>query len=147
MKAVIFDLDGTLCDDSHRMHLLGSPGVKKDYKAYNALLHLDKVKEAVKMTLNGFHMYGCKIFLVTGRFEEVREATEKWLVENQITYDGLVMRDNKDYRSGDIVKREELNKIRACGYDVIAAFEDRQKLIDMFREEGLVCFAVENREN
>mgnify|MGYP001305624926 CR=1 FL=1 len=143
MKTVIFDIDGTLADDSHRLHFVESK--PKDYKQYNDLMHMDTVKPEVKALLEQYHKVGYVVKLITGRWERHRDVTEKWLFENGIFHDGLTMRQDEDFRCGTIVKREELNKLRQEGHNVVAAFEDRNKLINMFREEGVTCFAVENR--
>lgn len=146
MKAVIFDIDGTLADDSHRLELLEpDENGRKDYEAYNSLMSLDLPKLAVKLLAIGFDKQGVMIYVITGRFARHRAETKAWLLKHGIPFDFLIMRRDGDYRCGTIIKREELNIIRRKGYNVIAAFEDRNKLIDMFREEGLICFAVENR--
>ena len=49
------------------------------------------------------------------------------------------MRSENDCRSDVDVKREILQKIREQ-YDVSFVFDDRRSVVQMWREEGLVCF-------
>ena len=49
------------------------------------------------------------------------------------------MRAAGDYRADDIVKRELLATIRADGFEPVIAIDNRQRVVDMWREEGLIC--------
>jgi len=40
------------------------------------------------------------------------------------------------------VKREMLDRIRADGYNPIMAFEDRSRVVKMWREAGIPCAQV-----
>lgn len=49
------------------------------------------------------------IVLVSGRPDDYRSATEKWLKEHCIPYKELYMRHSGDFRPDDIVKQEIYN--------------------------------------
>jgi hypothetical protein len=49
------------------------------------------------------------------------------------------MRKAKDYRDDAIVKSEMLDEILKT-YSVIAVFDDRTKVVDMWRSRGLFVF-------
>ena len=75
-RIVICDIDGTIADNSHRQHyLLG----KKDWK--NFFLAIDKDKPILKILkkIECLYQDGFQIIFVTGRPEEYRELTQKWL--------------------------------------------------------------------
>ena len=58
----------------------------------------------------------------------------------------LYMRGDKDRRGDDIVKRELLAGIRSDGFDPKLAIDDRRRVVDMWRSEGLVCAQVAEGE-
>ena len=80
------------------------------------------------------------IVYCSGRSEDARAATEQWLR----TYDlsgPLYMRAEGDIRRDSVVKRELLDRIGEF-YDVQAAIDDRQQVVDMWRAAGLLCLQV-----
>tara|TARA_Y100001963_G_C6747458_1_gene432386 strand:- start:983 stop:1612 length:630 start_codon:yes stop_codon:yes gene_type:complete len=61
------------------------------------------------------------------------------------TSDQLFLRADKDYREDSIVKSEMLDKlIETEGVNVnsLIIFDDRQSVVDMWRERGVTCFQV-----
>jgi hypothetical protein len=52
------------------------------------------------------------------------------------------MRTEGDHRSDDIVKKEIYEKRIAPWYDVVAVFDDRDKVVKMWRDLGLLCCQV-----
>jgi hypothetical protein len=52
------------------------------------------------------------------------------------------MRDDNDRRADDIVKRELLGRMRADRFNPQLAIDDRRRVVDMWRSEGLVCAQV-----
>jgi hypothetical protein len=52
------------------------------------------------------------------------------------------MRSDKDRRADDIVKRELLARMRADQFNPALAIDDRRRVVDMWRAEGLVCAQV-----
>ena len=80
MKCFIFDLDGTLADDSHRAHFIASG--TKDWDAYYAACPDDKPIEHTIQLAHDLHARGYKIVIITGRSETVRRETEDWLIRH-----------------------------------------------------------------
>lgn len=135
-KAIICDLDGTLCDVSHRRHFV-SDG-RKDYDKFNAACVDDPCIDPIRLLINAMSDRWYDIILCSGRGNEWRHETEKWLSDFDISYDKLHMRAEKDYRSDVIVKREMLREIEK-DYEILFVVDDRQSVVDMWREEGLTC--------
>lgn len=79
------------------------------------------------------------IIIVSGRSEEARAETENWLTENRVPYSRLILRDEGDYRPDDVVKRGILDRLRSEGHVVEGVVDDRDKVVAMWRDEGLVC--------
>jgi len=137
-KWIIFDIDGTLADISHRLHHI--KGDKKDWNAFNSGIMHDAVKKDIKElyiiceeTLN-------HIAIVTGRFEKYRKETEKWLLDNLFFYDELHMRPDDDYSSDYIIKEMIWEKnFRNKNRDIVFIVDDRQQVVDMWRSKGITC--------
>ncbi|MGU3575680.1 hypothetical protein ACLBWZ_09105 [Brucellaceae bacterium C25G] len=138
MKTIIFDLDGTLADIHHRRSYLKKD--TPDWKKFNASMGSDTpnvpVVELYK-TLWAANSY--QLIIVSGRGEEYRAITEQWLVWNEIPFDILMLRQAGDFRTDAVVKREILLEIRARYGEVLFAVDDRQQVVDMWRENGVTC--------
>ena len=52
------------------------------------------------------------------------------------------MRGDNDRRADDIVERERLARMRADRFNPELAIDDRRRVVDMWRSEGLVCAQV-----
>lgn len=140
MKTYIFDIDNTIANNQHRVHYLHE--TPKNWNEWHKNHHLDtpywEIIDLMEMALDN----GIRIVLCTGRDEKVRDETRKWLEEHDIHYHHLYMRPLGDRRDDSEVKRELLKQIRADGYDPVLVFEDRDRVVAMWREEGLRCLQV-----
>lgn len=140
---VIFDIDGTLANGEHRQHHVRGP--KKNWMAYMDGLAEDTVHEHVRAAFRCFKNnpgIDYHIYLLSGRDEPYREATEKWLLDNDIFgYHELYMRPANDYRPDDIIKEELFNKHFGEFKDrVLCVFDDRPRVIRMWRKIGIPIF-------
>lgn len=138
------DIDGTVADCTHRLHHI-SDG-KHDWKAFFRDCVYDiPIPEVIK-TINMLEEAGAMIIMVSGRSDEVREQTERWLICNNVHYWASYMRKAGDYRADNIVKAELLEQVlKDRGIlmsDIVGVFEDRQQVVDMYREKGLRVFQV-----
>lgn len=52
------------------------------------------------------------------------------------------MRHLNDHRPDDVVKEEMLQQLRAEGKDILFVIDDRQKVVDMWRRNGLICLQM-----
>lgn len=87
--------------------------------------------------------YGYQVVLVSGREEKFREVTEYWLRTHRVFPSApLIMRPAGDNRSDEVVKRELYEKYIAPEYKVIVVFDDRNRVVKMWRELGLTCLQV-----
>jgi phosphoglycolate phosphatase-like HAD superfamily hydrolase len=138
---VIVDLDGTLADCTHRLHHI-KDGQRKNWDAFFAGCHLDEPNPVVVSLVHSLER-DHRIIFCSGRPEKTRKDTEKWLREHLgVVAPQLYMRGDSDRRADDIVKRELLERIRSDGFDPKLAIDDRQRVVDMWRSEGLVCAQV-----
>ncbi len=159
-KTIIFDLDGTICDVTHRRKFVASK--PKNWDAWNKGIALDTPNEAVKFMFESIvHKIGVEVIFVSGRGEEYRKETETWLIDNGFDpflfytlprnrrlYEGrdfasnLYMRRAGDKRDDSIVKGEIADKIVAEGHDIFCVFDDRKRVVDMWVDRGIFVFDV-----
>lgn len=143
MFDIIVDIDGTIANNKHRSHFVQEK--PKNWVKYKSLLNLDLVYWDIIKVLNVLRYAGSRLVLCTGRDEDERDDTEKWLRRNNIDtmFRKMYMRTAKDNRPDYVIKKELLVKIREDGYNPSLVFDDRQSVVDMWRAEGLRCLAVQ----
>ena len=143
MKWIIFDLDGTLADIEDRRQLCTKENGKMDWNKFfdPENIKLDKPNWPVINTLLAFVQAGYKIAIFTGRSASTLDATKKWLHEYGIEYNAFKMRPKRNFRPDEQLKLEWLNDMDWKD-NVEAVFDDRQKVVDMWREIGLTCMQV-----
>ena len=138
--AVIFDMDGTLCDvSSIRHHLIPSDHRftgKKDFNAFhsesvNCPPHWWVLNAALHKQIQGY-----KIIVVTARQEKYRPHTSWWLSENLLVPDEHHHRPNGDFRKDVEIKREILEGLRKR-YDIVQAWDDNPAIIELWKSEGI----------
>ncbi len=133
----VFDIDGTLADNTHRRHFVERVVGKKDWKSFNNSMAKDTPNKAIVSILHAAKDIGLTTVLATGRGEEYREVTEKWLADNFISYDLLFMRPAKDYRPDTEIKKEMLADMRRKGLEPHYVVDDRNSVVAMWREAGI----------
>lgn len=140
MNCFICDLDGTLCGTAHRKHWVTTE--PKNWNAFFGGIPNDSPIEAVMRAVEAISdMY--PIFLVSGRPEKYRAETVDWLERYSLDmYDALHMRKDGDNRPDDIVKSEIADQIIAQGYNILGVFDDRPRVISMWRARGIFVFDV-----
>ena len=70
------------------------------------------------------------------------ESTIKWLKDNNINYDEIHMRQKNDYRKDSVVKKEIFYNIINKKYKVRFVLDDRDIVVNMWRDLGLDCYQV-----
>lgn len=137
---IIFDIDGTLADITHRRHFVTTK--PKNWAAFQALAHKDGIVEAVGILARTLAEFPHRVILCSGRGEQERPVTEAWLAKHRIPYERLYMRAEGDYRADDIIKAGILAQMRADGFRPAIAFDDRDRVVKMWRVNGIVCAQV-----
>lgn len=141
---VIFDLDGTLALIDHRRHLV--EGKEKDWKAFYAACVDDEPNHPVIAAFQSHRAAGHHCMVVSGRSDEVRAETEAWLFEHVYQGEGIafapIMRSEGDFTPDDQLKRSWLNDGTIPRDRVLCAYDDRDKVVAMWRTEGIPCFQV-----
>lgn len=165
---IIFDLDGTLADCEHRRHFVErshptnenkrlseislekSPpidpfyqGWRPDWKAFYEACDKDEliipVAEIYDRLWKQSDYYDC-FEIWSGRCESVRKKTEKWLEKHSIYYSSLKMRPIGDSTPDDQLKEMWLHDAKLKGEKIDFVFDDRPKVIRMWRRHGIFVF-------
>lgn len=137
---VVFDLDGTLALIDHRSHYV--TGGNRNWHAFFAACVDDAPNapaiEALKAHCDALH----RVEIWSGRSDEVRKQTEDWLQAHGIDPFRLThMRAAGDYTPDVVLKRHWLLDLHDSERpDLI--YDDRRRVVDMWREEGVPCFQV-----
>ena len=142
-KIVIFDLDGTLALIDDRRDLATKDNGKFDWDVFfnPDNISLDLPNQPVIDMANLLHKQGFRIFILSGRSDVTHQVTVDWLNDNGVWWDHLVMRpQNQLYLPDNDLKQGWLDSI---GKDNVAmVFDDRNQVVDMWRQNGLTCFQV-----
>jgi hypothetical protein len=105
----------------------------------------DKPNMPVITVIRAMIRDGHEFGFVSGRMEQCRRETTEWLQreipELRYAIPLLWMREDGDSRPDEVVKLEIYERIAAY-YEVQGVFDDRAKVIAMWRSLGLTCFAV-----
>lgn len=126
-QAIICDLDGTLA-------LLDGRHPYDPETVAN-----DRLNEVVALILKRVDK---PTFFVSGRFEKYRQETEDWLKKHKIKYKALFMRANEDHGKDTDLKQYFYHQFFKGKYEVIFVLDDRNRVVKMWRDLGLVCLQV-----
>jgi len=134
------DLDGTLCDVEHRRHFVRGEG-RKDWQGFFWHMTEDKVIFPVMNTLKHFSSE-MSIVYCSGRPDNWRKQTQKWLDDNDAPKGDLFMRPRNDSRQDNIVKEILLDFEVLTRYNIFFCLDDRDQVVKMLRDRGLTVFQV-----
>lgn len=138
-QTVICDLDGTIS----LFKLPNGGSLRNPYDASTA--NNDIMNVAVAKMLQSLDFSGYQILFVSGREEKFRDPTMEFLMRFKETYNIeqpiiLIMRELGDFRGDEIIKQEIYANYIEPKYTVTAVFDDRRKVVRMWRELGLMVF-------
>lgn len=128
--AVMVDIDGTL---AHH-------GGRDIYDLSRA--HEDTPNRGVVAAVQSAAADGLAIIYCSGREDLSRDVTASWIARHVGVAGPLYMRPSDDKRKDSIVKRELFDEHIRDQFDVLYVLDDRNQVVDMWRELGLTCFQV-----
>lgn len=141
---IIFDIDGTLADCSHRLHWIASK--PKNWKAFFAGMENDAPITPTITVAQSLYGSCNNLIFCTGRPNKYRGVTLLWLEKHfgdWINALPLYMRDDRDNRPDYVAKEDMLRQMLEEGLDPKVAFEDREQVVAMWRRNGLICYQVQ----
>lgn len=133
-------------------------GFKADWRSFFAAVSDDAPNLPVIRTLQRLRAGGAEIWIWSGRSDECKAPTVEWLCKHGCLGNNPVgtlpwwpfgaperfrMRKAGDYRDDVVVKREWLSEIEPPEFNrLTAVFDDRARVVAMWREAGVPCFQV-----
>lgn len=165
----IFDLDGTLADLKHRRHFVEKPQCtcppgslqpacntcigfatgtlkyKPNWDAFHAACVDDTPIRPVIDTLCNLRMSGCDIYIWSGRMNTVLAETRQWLLKHVglTNANELRMRPAGDFTPDDQLKESWLLAMNPEDRArLVMVFDDRDRVVAMWRKHGIVCAQV-----
>lgn len=144
-NVVICDLDGTICDITHRLHY--GKGETKNWDLFFAGIKDDTPRrEVLDMVSRTCVENDAHLIFVSARPETYRKESQYWIVHNTFPLDYvyltehngwlLIMRDAHDKRPDTEVKSDIYEKYLKH-LNIVKVFDDRPSVIRMWREKGL----------
>lgn len=146
-KAIIIDLDGTICNLTHRLHYIQNGN--RDYDAFHEECAYDEpIDDIIAVVQSLRDRFGKDaIVFVTGRGEQCREATINWLEHYVGDFGALYMRQLNDFRKDVIIKEEILEDMVEDGYDPWLALDDREDIVRLWRDNGIKTLHCSDWQN
>lgn len=128
----VFDLDGTMCDVSHRIdNVYDATNCDKDGRH-------EHVVELCKL----LHNNGYKIFFFSGREDRFKENTVKWIEEHFGLPYSLHMRESGNFENDARLKERLFETHIKDQYNCRAWVDDRLMVCKFVHEAGLPLFRV-----
>ena len=139
-NVIICDLDGTISLDHGRAekYLRGPEG--KQWDQYFSACDEDTPNEPVIKLLRWIPQE-YEVWILSGRSDSTLEKTVKWLEQNDVPYDELVMREAADRTDDFELKIRWLDEYKLRDR-VLFVLEDRSRMVAAWRREQLEVFQV-----
>lgn len=131
---ILLDIDNCVADDAHRLPLinLAHPENFERFRAYHDESWRDNARNHEQFQSRG------DVVIVTSRPVEYQRVTTDWLNMNGIYPVASYFRGAGDVRGSVDIKREAAQDIqRRWPGAMLAAFDDRDDIIDMYRSMGI----------
>lgn len=125
---ILCDLDGTLA-------LFG------DANPYERDFEKDKINTPIYEILMKFQG-GVDLIFITGRQEKYIPKTKEFLRNSGLRYEKILFRKNDDLRKDSIIKQELYEANIKGKYNVFFVLDDRDSVVEMWRDLGLTCLQV-----
>ena len=142
MADVIFDVDGTLMDIDHRRHHVEQK--PRNFDKFREDMIWDTPNKDVVMMAKLLKEAGHRIIICTGRLEQDKDLTLKQLKDAGVKYDLALFRGKwEQYHPDDDIKENMLADMKKLGFNPTMAFDDRDRVVSMWRLNGLRVFQVD----
>jgi len=140
-QTIIFDVDGTIADVEHRRHFVSQKPA--DWKSFRNSTVFDTPVQWVCDIAKRFIAQGDNVAFFSARNESERSITEKqiseWIGEG---HQGLFLRPDGDFRRDDEFKSDLADKFEEVGGKIDIVFDDRNQVVDMWRQRGTTVVQV-----
>ena len=143
---VLVDIDGTIADTTHRLHHIQKE--PKDWNSFFMSCDADTPIKPIIQLVQELHDNGAAIIFCTGRDEKCRNLTFGWLMRyfsERLMFNATILMRRTNDRRHDTIVKPELLATAGIELDTIRlVLEDRNSMVDRWRELGLTCLQVAN---
>ncbi len=140
-QTIIFDVDGTIADVEHRRHFVTQKPA--DWKSFKEETVNDTPVQWVVDIAKRFIAQGDDVAFFSARNESQRGITEtqisEWIGNG---HKGLFLRPDGDFRPDEEFKSDLADKFEEFGGKIDLVFDDRNKVVDMWRARGTTVVQV-----
>jgi len=130
--AILVDMDGTLC---HREGFTDRDPYDWSRASEDGL---DPIVGDIVHRFSADHT----VIIFTARPASAELICRSWLKRHRVPFDHIFTRADKDNREDSIVKWEMYEEFVQPFWSVQFILDDRQRVVDMWREKGLKCLQV-----
>tara|TARA_B100002019_G_C21226268_1_gene577528 strand:- start:1084 stop:1524 length:441 start_codon:yes stop_codon:yes gene_type:complete len=139
-KVVIFDVDGTIADVEHRRHFVNG---NNDWDSFRKETVNDTPVQWVCDIAKRHISQGDEVAFFSARNESERDITERqiseWIGDG---HKGVFLRPDGDYRCDAEFKSELADRFEEIGGQIDLVYDDRNKVVDMWRQRGTTVVQV-----
>lgn len=146
-KAIIVDLDGTLCNIDHRLHFVKKvEGKKSDWKNFFYNIPGDSVNPWCEKLIRSMKYAGYEIVYASGRPSDHYNITKEWLEKHGLYFGHLYMRERNDFRQDYLAKETILDFELETRFKIEFIVDDRKQVVEMWRKRGYTCLQCDEGE-
>lgn len=148
---IIMDLDGVLCDNSHRAHLVPPADQQHRNEAWRPFVEqcVNDKPIAAGVALYESLIRKYPVIIVTSRQEIFSGKSRDWLECNVNVWGypspDVIFRSATDHSTPAEYKRNTLKMLRGKGFNILFAVDDDPAIIDMYNAEGVATFQPSTR--
>lgn len=143
-KWVIFDLDGTLALIDKRRAFSAKDNGKINWGKFfdPNNIQMDEPNWPVITMAQTLKSQGFNIAIFSGRCIGTKDETIKWLNGFNVPFDSITMRPLRSFKPDDTLKSDWFDDKFPNQDDVLCIFDDRDKVVKMWRDRGLTVMQV-----
>ena len=134
----MIDLDGTVADARHRLHLIADPGGGATHEQwvhfFDAAADDPPLPDGVRTAQ---HLAESNdVVWLTARPERIRALTEQWLTDHHLPAGRLLMKPADDKRPARTFKIDEMRRL-AIDHEITLVVDDDPRVIALAQAEHL----------
>ena len=140
---ILFDIDGTLMDIEHRRHFVNDGN--NDWGSFQDPVVMENDTPnwpVVNIATMLNSTVANRVIMVSARNERHREVTEQQMTDAGLGNCFLFLRGDDDFRTDDTFKKDVLDELIKNDMKPDLVFDDRNSVVNMWRENGIPCFQV-----
>jgi len=137
VSIVVIDLDGTVADARHRLHLISTPaGTTHEHwvRFFAAAADDPPLPDGVRTAQRLAESHD--VVWLTGRPERIRTLTERWLADHHLPAGRLLMMPEGDRRPARTFKLDQLRHLAAT-HEINLIVDDDPRVIALAEAEHL----------